>query len=300
MSFSVLLVDYCSIEATLEYIDICEAKMKSSGEIQYFITDNTPKGIAFKYLNDNYEAKNVQNIRKYGVYEFVYKGRSVYCIPTYENIGYARGNNIAAMASMELFPDNHLLVSNNDILLDNGCNLDEIDALFAEKDYAVIGPDVLQFGQHLNPVYRHTMGYYMFLIYINTVLPKKISSSVDKNRFAFSGCFWFFNVKYFRLVDGFDDGTFMYFEEQIMEERMRAVGGEFFYYPSMQVVHNHSTKRQNTKAAIKYMNTIHASGNYFVKNYLKPNPVVYGLSNVLYWILMIPFTLERLIRDIVA
>ncbi len=293
------MVDYCSIEATLNYTDLCNERMKSSQQIQYFITDVSPDAKGWNYLQDKFGQKSEQQLDKYRLYEYDYKGKSIYCIPAYENMGYARGNNLAAKASKMLFPENHLLVSNNDILFEQDVDLDEVDELFSQHDYAVIGPDVIQHGQHLNPVYQNTENYYMFMIYLNTVLPKKIAPKLNKERWAFTGCFWFFNVKYFKQVDGFDEGTFMYFEEQIMEERMHAIGGKFHYLPQMKVIHDHSTKRQTTKAAIKYINIVHASGMHFVKTYLKPNPVKVGLSYVCFYLLMVPFVIERLIRDLI-
>ena len=300
MAFSILLVDYCSIETTMNYIDLCMARMKSSDQLQFFITDVSPDAKGWTYLQEKLGKVSVQPVGEYNLYEYSFSGKSIYCIPAYENMGYARGNNLAAAASMQLFPENNLIVSNNDILFEQDCNLDDIDALFYEHDYAAIGPDVVQHGQHMNPMYQNPASYYMFQIYLNTVLPKKLGVKINKERFSFSGCFWFFNVKYFSQVGGFDEGTFMYFEEQIMEEKLHAIGGEFFYYPNMQVIHDHSTKRQTCKAAVKYINIIHRSCNHYVKNYLKPNPLLYGLSNVWFYLLMVPFVLERWIRDLIS
>lgn len=299
MSFSILLVDYCSIKETLKYIDICNLKMKSSGDIQFFITDNSLTGEAWKHLEDNYSRTNIIKIDKYDVYEYLYNDSKIYCIPTYDNMGYARGNNVAGNASIKLFPENHLLVSNNDILFEEECDLDVVDGLFNDNNYAIIGPDVIQHGQHLNPINIYNKSYYMFLIYLNTVLPKKIAPRSKTDKRTFSGCFWFINNQFYKQLRGFDEGTFMYYEEQIMAERVNQLGGEFYYHSDMHIIHNHSTKVLNTKRAIRYMNTIHKSGNYYVKKYLKPNAIVYACSNICYYLLMVIFILERLIRDFI-
>ncbi|SDB56268.1 Glycosyltransferase, GT2 family [Pseudobutyrivibrio sp. YE44] len=299
MAFSVLLVDYCSIETTLKYIDLCNEKMKSKDPIQFFITDVSPEAKGWAYLKDNLTEVSNRPIKSKTLYEYEYHGKSIYCIPAYENLGYARGNNLAAAASIVLFPDNHLLVSNNDILFEQDCDLDEVDSYFTDLDYAVAGPDIIQHGQHMNPMYQNPPSYYMFLIYLNTVLPKKLPVPYNNTRYAFSGCFWFFNVKHFAWVQGFDEGTFMYFEEQIMEERMHSIGAKFHYLRDMKVIHDHSTKRQTCKAAVKYINTIHRSCNHYVKYYLKPNPIMYGLSNLCFYVLMVPFVIERWIRDLI-
>ncbi len=300
MAFSILLVDYCSIRDTLAYIDLCNEKMKSSSYLQYFITDNSAKAEAWKYLEDNYKRKSVAQIDNYSVYEYLYNGHSIFCIPTYENLGYAKGNNVAGATSLHLFPDNHLLVSNNDILFEEDCDLDKVEKLFDDNDYWVIGPDVIQFGIQLNPVNIYSKWYYMFLLYLNTILPKKIPLKKNLERFTFSGCFWFIGNRAFKEMNGFDEGTFMYFEEQIMEYRVHELGGEMYYYPQLRVIHNHNSKRQTTKKAINYMSIIHKSGNYYVKKYLRPSIVELALSNVFYYLIMPIFIVERVVRDLLA
>lgn len=298
MGFAVLLVDYCTILDTLKFIDKCEMYLRSSENKKYIIIDNSHNAEAYRYLSSHYLKIEDFVFEGREVSIFKYKNASVICDALMKNVGYARGNNLAARLAKKLYPKYNLLISNNDIDFERTYDLDLVDSLFSEEKYAIIAPDVIQKEQHLNPMYFVNDSYHLYTCYINTVLIKKIKPKLNYDKKTFTGCFWFFNREYFDKVDGFDESTFLYYEELIMENKMSEVEGELYYYPDMQVIHNHNFSHKNIKKSLKYICVYHKSGMYYASKYLKKHKVEIVFANTLFYILLPVYCLEHIVLDI--
>lgn len=297
MAFSILLVDYNSIINTIKYIGECERYLKSFAKKQYIIVDNSMNGAAYSYIKENYSFNDEDDFEGNKVLSFTKEGAEIVVISTLENIGYARGNNIAAKYSKQYYKDNNFLISNNDIVFEKEFNIDIVDELLAE--YAVIGPDILTRGEHTNPIYYTSSWYNLFGIYLNSFLPKKIKPRCDKVPYTFVGCFWFFNGEFFCKIGGFDEGTFLYYEEQIFGERIKKNNGKVLYLEDLKVIHNHNFSRKNALEEARLYRIFYNSARYYEKEYIGVSWIIMVLSRVWYEILFLLYIPERAILKII-
>lgn len=291
MAFSVLLVDYNSIEDTLKYIQLCETYLESSVSKEYIIVDNSLSGNGYEYLYKNYEFVAQDMFEGCNVIVCNFEGIYIHCIRTLNNGGYAKGNNLAARYSGKLFPNNNFIISNNDILFLEKYNIDEIDNLL--KKYAVIGPDVITEGKHTNPVYYSGPIYNLFAIYVNSFLPLKIRPKHDNIPYTFVGCFWFFNKYDFYDIGGFDENTFLYYEEPIIGEKLKKSGKKLLYYKNMCVIHNHDFSRKSACKEAKTLRIFYKSARYYEDNYIGVPVYLRFLSRLLFEILILIYIPER-------
>ncbi len=263
MGFSVIIVDYKSIEKTIEYIEQCNICLKHRDNIKYIIVDNDDTLSGLDMINNKNVCKRRSIIDKMDVLEFKHNGITIEYVATGENTGYAKGNNLGARISNKLYPDNHLLFSNNDLAFPCEYSLDEIEN-YLESGYAIVAPDIVSRESHLNPIKIETLNYLLYWQYVpflSRILKRKESET------TFSGCFWFFEKEMFNRIGGFDEGTFLYFEEYIMAEKIKRNSYKAIYYTEMRVVHNHNYMALPADKAIWYRKVFFESGLYYEKKY---------------------------------
>ena len=299
MALSILLVDYKSMPATIEYVKMCKEYLLSKENIEYFIVDNTENASGEKFLITNYRLISNKNVQGYDVVVIDVDGTKVHYIKSLNNTGYARGNNIAASISKELFENNHYLVSNNDVLFTEPINVDRILDLL-NGGIAVIGPRVTEKGVNVNPIYYTSQCYNLFWIYVNSILPIKIKPKTSSEIYTFLGCFWFFNSDFYWMVDGFDENTFLYYEESIMAERMKRVEGVIYYADDVEVIHNHDFARKNVGQEIKHLKNFYKSARYYEDNYIGTTAFVRFLSKAVFCLVILLNIPERFILKLLS
>ncbi len=82
-----------------------------------------------------------------------------------------------------------------------------------------------------------------------------------------TGCFFAMDLAKTGEVDFFDEHTFLYFEEAILAEKLRARGYQFAYHPHLQVIHHHLFKADWAENPI-----LQTSGRYYREKYLRIPP----------------------------
>ncbi len=262
MSFSILLVDYKTIDDTIRYIDYCRSNLISSGKTEYIIVDNSEGGNGRISLERRYGSAFEINAGDRKVIQFGKDGERCFYYALYSNVGYARGNNVAAEISAVLFPENNLCISNNDIVFANTCNLDQVENLLDEDDVFCVGPDVVQGSTHLNPLYKQGRLYNLY--------GNMLSLGTKNNKpddYTFSGCFWFFNKEKFCQIKGFDEGTFIYFEEYIISEKAKDHNWRMVYLPDLEVIHDHREAGETVEKAIWKRRQFLKSLMYYERKY---------------------------------
>lgn len=160
-----------------------------------------------------------------------------------ENLGYARGNNLGAQFLLRQFPEiDKLLFSNDDIEL---LSPDAVEVLSAKMDaderIGCIGPKVIDLQDALQgPEYLPPSWWYKVVRNIGEPLlgAKRFVRDAGRERrsevvCAVSGCFHLVRVTAFRQIGGFDESTFLYWEEEILNARLRAIGLVVFYEASV-------------------------------------------------------------------
>ncbi|WP_251551946.1 glycosyltransferase family 2 protein [Neobacillus muris] len=231
-----VILNYNTWEMTFRCVDSIFETCKQNYTI--YIVDNGSPNDSFERLNEQYhENKNVVLIQS-------------------ENLGYARGNNTGIKAAMN---DGHniIAITNNDVIF-----LDEsIERMYTflneHEDASVAAPYILspegdlQNLPTLKPI--KTSDYFLY----NTKLSNFASSKAKMNYeqeyylqaasikdvpipiYKFSGCCFMATREMWEKVGFFDENTFLYYEEDILSNKMHTAGCKAYYLPNAKIVHHH-------------------------------------------------------------
>lgn len=259
-----IIVDYNSAERTVKYIyDLISA---SDIEVSYIaIVDNSQglqnsRKIVEEFNLQKFDFEPLDDcIRKYQV-DLTYKGfcgnSTIYIIHSAANLGYAKGNNLGFRVLYELHRIPYILVTNNDILFhDNSIRLKFLIDDFIEDDsIGIVGPKVIGIdGFPQSPGVDLTLFQRVWRNYLLGPIPffRKFAitdlGNVENRGYVYRiiGAFFILRASAFKEIEMFDENTFLYGEELILAERLRAKGYKVFYEPTVTVLHEegHSTKK---------------------------------------------------------
>ena len=81
------------------------------------------------------------------------------------------------------------------------------------------------------------------------------------------GSFMFMKSEIFFKCGMMDKSTFLYFEENILAERLKRIGKGVYYYPGVEVVHAHSQTIGKYTSFKRQRNYMFKSGAYYFKTY---------------------------------
>lgn len=150
------------------------------------------------------------------------------------NNGYSSGNNIGLKFAERTYGlDNYIYIVNPDTIV----NKEIINGVFLlAKKKSDAGMITTKVNNTMNSVWRHTnllLGFIFNLWIVNIVLYKfgiieRRIYKKEKNKFqkveVVSGAFFGIDQNKFKKVGYFDEGTFLYYEEEILFCKLRDVG----------------------------------------------------------------------------
>ena len=218
------------------------------------------------------------------------KKSNIYIVPSPDNLGFAKGNNLGVKFLEENFYCDYFLFTNTDIEIKSDVNVSKMIACLDKNErIGAIGPKVIsldgsvqhpheriispyrQIGWHLLPFFKRK----------RTVALNRNLNSDEKQNAKF--CYWvqgsFFVIKasVFNKIGLFDPHTFLYAEEQILAEKLKRIGKRMFYYPDVTVLHYEggTILKENTNYRSLYMAM--ESNCYYYRKYLHYNPFVVWL-----------------------
>lgn len=216
---------------------------------------------------------------------------SVFVLPVKENLGFARGNNLGADFLIQNFNCEHLLFTNDDILIEEPDGIQKmIDFLNQNEDIGAIGPRVIgidSFDQ--SPHYRiitpaRQLGWKL-LPFVRKKSKKDSNDTIyntPQSSYCYwvSGCFFIMKCKDFIEVKGLDPSTFLYAEEVILAERLKSIGKREYFYGETHIVHyggcsTKSIENKQLKRILKESNCI------YYRKYLHCNPIIVWLYKLL-------------------
>lgn len=293
MNVSILLVDYNSIERTCQYVEELRGSCGQSEDVSYVIVDNSAdhRALVEERLGD-LSAKRIT----YAVAE--------------GNLGYAKGNNLAADLARENYAPDYYLISNNDIFLNHqslGEILGQTEVAFSQwKDAGIIGPDVQAMdGSHQSPRVKKGWFSRLFVKYAANLLGPSMAAKqgdyvqnpADGPCDWVMGCFFFVKADCFHQVGGFDENTFLYGEELILSTRLRSWGYKTYYLSSASITHNHQEGTGSLPESIKKELTSQkrsfTSDLYYYKAYEKLPAMVVGLAKIWFGVYSLLARLEK-------
>lgn len=177
---------------------------------------------------------------------------STFVLPAEENLGFACGNNLGAKWLIDNFGCDYLLFSNNDLQLQSPVVVEAlIERLHSNPKIGMIGPEVVGLdGRRQSPEPYLTMGDRLVWMYLATPFMSKerkakrfhlryADHADDGAHYRIMGAFFVMPTESYRSINGMDSNTFLYAEEMILAERLKAIGQCVWYCPDVTVIHAH-------------------------------------------------------------
>lgn len=193
------------------------------------------------------------------------------------NLGFAKGNNVGYSWLRENIDCRYIGIINNDLLIKQNNIMEILEHESVNSQFAVLGPDIvsLKTGKHQNPVRNKGFTYKELLDYCNRLRKdnsfflyyywrhkfSRAIRSLKKGQKAdetykeyvinpvLHGACYFFSREFMDKRDyAFNAGTFMFFEEDILQYECLQLGLKLVYCPRIQVIHCEDV---STKKSIK-------------------------------------------------
>ncbi len=217
------------------------------------------------------------------------------------NGGYAKGNNLGIRYAIEKYNPNYLFVANPDIMVGDKTLEKIIEALRLNKDYGVIAPLVRQGYNVWN--LPNFMGIIesLFLVWFN--LDKRhIKKQIEKKTESLcevgvvEGSLFGISKEAYLQINGLDEGTFLYCEENILASRLRDKGYKVGVLSKEYYDHFHSVSiKKHYKSKAGAFHNFYDSFKYYNKKYLKVTSFQKGIFEIMYRIAY----LERCVYDLI-
>lgn len=252
----IILVNYKSLDETVNYVQEQLSQISISNKI--VIVNNAGGDKLNQQLVERLDAELVTSTS-----EPVDTEKRVFVIAEPENLGYARGNNLGFEFLDKHFDTEWMLVSNNDLILEEDGVVEKLIEIGAGKsDVGVIGPHIrTPTGKSQSPhrqlsIWTHLifpkLFYPVWAIFQTFGFGKEVVQNASSGyHFRIMGCFFLVRTAAFRECSGFDPTTFLYGEEMILSVRMRNRGFRTYYSAEQTVIHNH---RQTTSSYLSKRN----------------------------------------------
>ena len=219
-----------------------------------------------------------------------------------ENLGFARGNNLGAEWLRDNWDPDFILFANNDIKFFSDDVVDRMAERLSSLPEAgiigpeVVGPDGIRQGPEPFMTFseRHLLPYWGKLFYRKETLGRKLYrnyavSAAEGAHYRVTGAFFMVRAADFFAAGMFDPATFLYGEEAILSERMKAAGRCVWFYPEVRVIHEHGATTRSYYSTLAIRSMKFKSESYYFRTYIGTPSWQIALARFTYF-------LKRLLR----
>lgn len=201
-----------------------------------------------------------------------------------QNVGYARGNN----AGLEYFYADsditEILILNSDIILTSDIVTPLVARLYEIPDVGSVSPILYKLDGEIDYCCaRRSLCKKDMLVTFSYLFNKKYKSALEKRKILRespelinqdkieidlpSGSCMLFKKAVFEALGGFDDGTFLYYEEDILNKKSKKMGLKNVLIPSVSCIHVGGATTNNTKSAYFLKKCNYESLLYYLQKY---------------------------------
>lgn len=259
----VIVINYHSEERTERFVR--EELSKISSEYAVVVVDNGSSNASEASLLEAFKGSD----------------QTVFIAPSQENLGFAKGNNLGAEVARNQFNPDYLLFVNNDIRFESEDVVDRLAGKLKEiPEAAVIGPKVKGLDGRLQSPEpfitfwnRHIWLYWSNLFLSKERKRKALREDYSENaeegfHYRVSGSMFLMSAKAFFDCGGMDPNTFLFSEEMILSERLKRIGMKVYYYPDVNVVHEHGATVSESYNERRVRDMRFRSECYYYKTYI--------------------------------
>jgi GT2 family glycosyltransferase len=280
----IILIDYKTAQQSIDYFNSVIKKLNINYVL--FVLNNTNDFSTSNLIAEKIGAKVVRK-------SVDFKTRNnKFVFTAGDNLGYARGNNLAYEILKRQFEMKYLLITNNDISVNNPTRVVKklISKLEANKDIGVVGPTIIGHdGRNQSPsAYKTIWETIILRLFFYPILRPFLKdfgfTTIHKAKegycYRVMGSFMLLRESAFIEVGKFDDATFLYAEEMILTERMLARGYKTYYCFTPPVIHvGGQTTKKYFSAREKWKN-VFKSEVYYYKKYKNARFIEVFLANM--------------------
>lgn len=180
-------------------------------------------------------------------------------IRTDKNDGYSTGNNIGTRYLIEKYSCKYVIIANPDVIFSEGFVVNVVNALEEHPSIGIMsGVMHDRNNEVVKAAYGYTPSFFQallecFYFYRYYVMHKKTARiNYDKQIMPVEviwGSLFIMSAEAYMLMDGFDEGTFLYHEENIIARRIQKIGKTEAILTSESYLHMHgvSTGKQTNR-----------------------------------------------------
>lgn len=230
-------------------------------------TINCINSIYKKCSNSNYKIVVVDNLSPDGsgnkLLQKYQSNSEVDVILNKENSGFACGNNAGITYALDKYNPKFIIVNNSDTLLLTNNFLNEIEKIYNEYKFAILGPKVNIVENNVQYIpkpmltlkqIKHTIYYFMiryFLSFIGLTLFDsklfKVNNHINKNDenvnkiykdVVIHGCFFVLSSTYFKYYRKIPEDSKFYREEDLLYLNCHNKELLTLYYPKLEIYHD--------------------------------------------------------------
>lgn len=271
---TIIIINYKNEQLTIDYITKELSKLTDCFNV--IVVNNAATPESDSMLCNGLQAELISKE------SFKESPNSRYVVSSTENLGFAKGNNLAAEIAAKHLNSKYLLFSNNDILINETDIITRmITKIESNERIGIIGPKITGLkGEFQSPEpYLSFLDRYCWMYISTPFISKKAKTKRFKLdykakakegfHYKLMGSFFMVKTSNFMQCGMMDPHTFLYSEETILTERMKRIGKEPYYMPTVSVIHAHGLTTKNTigkKGVNKYLIESEA---YYYREYMK-------------------------------
>ncbi len=304
---AVLILNYNNYEDTINCIDSVEKY--NTAPIKYIVVDNGSKrenvvDALSAYLNNKFGDEFLQIEESSEVKKLPYMTFLVSKV----NDGYACGNNKGLRLAYADDEIDKVMVLNNDVLfvediipplseaIDSDSHIGIVSPLLYKKDMADLDYNCARRCEGVWRTIERFIFYYINPFGIKNQWDIKQKYLLDRPELRYterfeialpSGSCMLFSKKLFEDIGSFDPNTFLYNEENILYQKLHAIGKTNWIFPKLKCIHLGAS---STKHEVGYF-MIKSSADstcYYIENYTKASKLTKVLFRLFIYHVFLP------------
>ena len=192
------------------------------------------------------------------------------------NKGFSAGMNIGVKRAIELYGKCDIILSNTDIVISSEETITTLQENLKMRKVAVASPVVFQQNMISRgwkiPTVKEEM--LINLPVIGKKFQKKYMNYDEehyKGKYSYveavSGCFFMIKSEAIKRINYFDENVFLYYEENILGEKLKNVGYDLIVCNDVVIIHDHSVSIDHNVGTINKFKILKESQRYFEKKY---------------------------------
>jgi GT2 family glycosyltransferase len=201
-----------------------------------------------------------------------YENSKIKLVKSYENKGYAAGNNVGIKYLIDNYEVDNIIISNPDIIVRESDIISLVKDL-EKKDIALIAPVIkepsgISRGLHLPTFTSELISNIPYFHFIE----KKILSYKEDNYKedlteveVVKGCFFIIKKDVFEAINFFDENTFLYYEEIIIGKKLKELGFKTYVDNRITIIHALSKSVDKSINRINKFKILKSSQYYYEK-----------------------------------